>query len=99
MQDASIEVESNIMAVNELRSKADRDRKNGRSETSTSSSTAHPQNDELVRLVKSLAADMEKIKLETRQAYRNTQNVDNKGTFRRPNSVPQILPRDQRGQG
>jgi hypothetical protein len=97
MQDAAIEVESNIMAVNELRSKANRDRKNGRSETLTSSSTAHPQNDELVRLVKSLVADMEKIKLETRQAYRNTQNVDNKGTFRRPNSAPQILPRDQRG--
>jgi ribonuclease HI len=99
MQDASIEVESNIMAVDELRSKADRDRRRGRSETSTSSSAAHPQDDELTKLVKSLSADMEKVKLEARQTYRSTQNVDNRGTFRRPNNAPQILPREPRNRG
>jgi hypothetical protein len=64
MQDATIEVESNIMAVDEIRSKAVRDKRRGRSETLTSSSAAHPQDDELINLVKSLFVDMEKVKLE-----------------------------------
>jgi hypothetical protein len=99
MQDASIEVQSNIMAVDELRSKVDRDRRRGRYETSTSSSVAHPQDDELTKLVKSLSPDMEKVKLEARQTYRNTQNVDNRGTFERPNNAPQTLPREPRNRG
>jgi hypothetical protein len=45
MQDAALEVESNILAVNKLRGKADRDRGKGRSEASTSgSSTCSPSN-------------------------------------------------------
>jgi hypothetical protein len=52
MQDESLEVESNILAVNKLRSKVDRDRRKGRSEASTfGSSAAHPQVDELKILV------------------------------------------------
>jgi hypothetical protein len=39
---------------------------------------------------------MEKLKLEGKQTYRNTQNDDNRGNFRRPNNAPQILPRDLR---
>jgi hypothetical protein len=39
---------------------------------------------------------MEKLKLEGKQSYKNTQNVDNRGNFRRPNNAPQILQRDQR---
>jgi hypothetical protein len=65
MQDATIEVESNIMAVDKLRSKADRDRRKVRSETSTSgSSAAHPQVDEVTKLVKSLSARDGKVKIE-----------------------------------
>jgi hypothetical protein len=97
MRDATIEVESNIMAVDELKSKDDRDKRRGRFETSTSSSTAHPQDVELIKLVKSLSVDMEKVKLEARHAYKSTENTDNRGTFKRPNNSPQILPRDQRG--
>jgi hypothetical protein len=97
MQDATLEVESNILAVDKLRSKADRDRRKGRSEASTSgSSAAHPQVDELTKLVKSLSAEMEKLKFEGKQSYRNPQNVDNRGNFRRPNNSPQIIQRDQR---
>jgi hypothetical protein len=66
MQYAAIEVESNIMEFDELRSKANRDKRRGRYETSTSSSTSHPQDDELIKLVKSLSADMEKVKIEVR---------------------------------
>ena len=42
---------------------------------------------------------MEKVKLEARHTYRSNQNVDNRGTFRRPNNSPQILPREPRNKG
>jgi hypothetical protein len=97
MQDASLEVESNILAADKLRGKSDRDRRKGRVEASTSDSPAvHPQVDELTKLVKSLSVEMEKLKLEGKQNYRNTHNADNKGNFRRPNNAPQVLQRDQR---
>jgi hypothetical protein len=65
MQDAALEVESNILATDKLRSKSDRDRRKGRAEVSTSdSSVAHPRVDELKKLVKSLSAEIEKLKFE-----------------------------------
>ena len=85
MQDASIEVESNVLAADRVRNKADADRRKGRSETSTSgSSVPHPQVDELTKMVKSLSAEMEKMKVEGRQAYKGHQNAENKGGFKRP---------------
>jgi hypothetical protein len=64
MQYESLEVESNIFAVDKLRSKADRDRRKGRSEASASgSSGVHPQVDELAKLVKSMSTEMEKLSL------------------------------------
>jgi hypothetical protein len=48
-------------------------------------------------MVKSLSAEMEKMKVEGRSTYRNPQNIDNIGNFRRLNkNVPQIMPREQR---
>jgi hypothetical protein len=97
MQDVSLEVESNILAVEKFRSKIDKDRIKGRYEASTFvSSVAHPQVDELTKLVKSLSTEMEKLKCEGRKSYRNPQNADNRGNFRRPNNTPQIIQRDQR---
>jgi hypothetical protein len=92
MQDAALEVESNILAADKIRGKYDRDKRKGRAEASTSESfVVHPQVDELTKLVKSLSVEMEKLKLEGKQNYRNTQNVDNRGNFRRPNNSPQVL--------
>jgi ribonuclease HI len=98
MQDVALEVESNVLAVNRLRSKSDRDRGRGRSEASTSgSSIAYPQVDELTKMVKSLSAEMEKMKMEGKPTYKNPQNIENRGNFRRSNNnVPQIMPREQR---
>jgi hypothetical protein len=97
MQDAALEVESNVLEIDRLRNKADRDRGRGRSEASTfGSSASHPQVDELTKMVKSLSAEMEKMKFEGKQGYKAAQNVENKGNFRRPNNTPQILPRDPR---
>jgi hypothetical protein len=97
MQDATLEVESNIFVVDKLRGKSNRDRRKNRVEASTyDSSGVNPQVDELTKLVKSLSAEMEKMKLEGKQNYRNTQNTDNRGNFSRQNNAPQILQRDQR---
>jgi hypothetical protein len=97
MQDAALEVESNIVASDKVRGKSDRDRRKRRTEASTSDShTIHPQVEDLTKLVKSLSTEIEKLKLEGKQTYRNTQNTDNRGKFRRPNNAPQILPIDPR---
>ena len=97
IQDAAIEVEYNILEVDKLRSKADRDKRKGRSEALNSSSfVSPPQMDEMTKLLKSLYARMEKIELEGKQNYKNPQNVDNIGNYKRPNNTPHIIQRDQR---
>jgi len=63
MQDAALKVESNVLEVNKLINKSDKDRGRGKSEASTSgSSAAHPQVNEFTKMVKTLFAEMEKIK-------------------------------------
>jgi hypothetical protein len=98
MQDATLEVESNVLAVDRLRNKADRDKGRGISKASTSSSFAsQPQVDELTKMVKSLSAEMEKMKFEGKQDYKNIPNIDNRGNFMRLNiNAPQIIPRETR---
>ena len=75
MQDVAMEVEYNILEVGKLRGKYDRDIRKGRDEASTSESlVVHPQVDELTKLVKSLSAKMEKLKLEGEtKLYEHTQ--------------------------
>jgi hypothetical protein len=101
MQDASLEVESNILAIDQLKNKTDKYRGRGRSEASTSSSSVAPptppQMDKVTKLLKSLSAIMEKLELEGKQTYINPQNIDNRGNFERMNkNAPQIMPREQR---
>jgi hypothetical protein len=96
MKDEVVEVESNVLAVDRLRNKVVTDKRKGRSEASTSSYfVPHPQVDELTKMVKSLSANMEKMKFEGKQTYKNPQMMDNRGNFKRPyNNVPQIMPRE-----
>jgi hypothetical protein len=97
MQHATLEVESNILAVGKLRSEANRDRRKGSYEASTSSSSVGPpEMDEMTKLLKSLSAKVERLELEGKKSYRNPPNHDNKGNFKRPNNSPQIIQRDQR---
>jgi hypothetical protein len=97
MKDVGLEVESNILVADNIRSKDDRDKRKVRFEASTSGSySSHPQVDELTKLVKLFSIEMEKVKIEARQTYRNTQNDDNRGNFRRPTNSPQTIQRDQR---
>jgi hypothetical protein len=98
MKDEAIEVESNVLAADRLRNKADSDRRKGRLETSTSGpSVPHPQVDELTKMVKSLSTEMERMKVEGRQAYKGPQNVENKEGFRRPNNVTSSTVQRERG--
>jgi hypothetical protein len=88
MQDAAIEVESNVLVADRLRNEADTGRRKGKSEASTSGpSTPHLQVDELTKMVKYLSAEMERMKVERRQAYKGPHSIKNKGVFRRPNNI------------
>jgi hypothetical protein len=97
MHDAAVEVESNILVVDQLRNKADRDVSRRRTEASPSHSSPLPlQTNEVAKVLKSLSTRMEKWELEGKPMYRNPQNTDNRG-FRRPgNNMPQTLPKEQR---
>jgi hypothetical protein len=89
MQDAAMEVEYNILAIDRLRNKVDRDISRKRPEASPSNSSPLPLHmDEVTKVLKLLSARMERWELEGKTMYRNPQNTDNRG-FRRPsNNVP-----------
>jgi uncharacterized small protein (DUF1192 family) len=76
MQDEAIEVESNILAADRLRNKADTDRRKGKSEASTSDSNisgpslSHPQVSELAQVMNFLKEEVERLKVERRQMYK-----------------------------
>jgi hypothetical protein len=97
MKDAAVEVESNILAIDRLRNKADRDISRKRPKASPSNSSPLPlQTDEVTKMIKSLSARMERSELEGKPMYRNPQNTDNRGLKRPNNNVPQALPREKR---
>jgi ribonuclease HI len=89
MQDAAIEVESNMLAVDRLRNKADRNRRKGKSEALTSDSNisgpslSHPQVSELAQVMNFLKEEVERLKVERRQMYKGPQTTENRGGFRR----------------
>jgi hypothetical protein len=98
MKYAAIEVESNVLAANRLRNKANVDRRKGRSKSSTSGPMGtHPQVDELTKMVKSLSAEMERMRVEGRQTYKGPQNAENKGGFRRPNDFTPMNVQREKG--
>jgi hypothetical protein len=98
MQDAAVEVESNILAVNRLRNTGDRTNSKNMPKASSSSSSPLPHRiDETTRMLKSLAAKVERLELEGKPMYRNPQNNDNKGFRRSDNNMPPVFPREQRG--
>jgi uncharacterized small protein (DUF1192 family) len=88
MQDAAIEVESNILAADRLRSQADTDKRKEKSEASTSSpSLSHPQVNELTQVMNFLKEEVERLKVERKKMYKGPQNTKNKGGFKRPNNI------------
>jgi hypothetical protein len=98
MQDAVVEVESNILVVDRLINKVDRDISRKSLEASPSnSSPLSLHTNEVTKVLESLSTRMERWELEGKPMYINPQNTDNRG-FRRPsNNVPRDFPREQRG--
>jgi uncharacterized small protein (DUF1192 family) len=87
MQDAAIEVESNILAADRLRNQADIDRRKEKSEASTSGpSLPHPQVNELTQVMNLLKEEVERLNMERKPMYKGPQNTEDKGGFRRPNN-------------
>jgi uncharacterized small protein (DUF1192 family) len=88
MQDAAIEVESNILVADRMKNKADTDKRKGKSEALTSSpSLPHTQVDELTQMMKFLSEEMERLKVERKQLNKGPQSTENRGGFKRPNNI------------
>jgi hypothetical protein len=101
MQDVAIEVESNILATDKLKSRSDRDRKKQKEELpSSSNTTSDSKMDEMAKMLKTLTAEMARLKMEQKQPSRPAQEggYRNQNQFRRPNNAPQILPRERKNQ-
>jgi hypothetical protein len=100
MQDASLEVESNILASQKR--KGDFDRRRPKSETS-SSSNADPKLDKMAKMLESLTSKISKLKIENKQPVKGRGTYDfagrnpnqNLNNFRRNNHPTQILQREK----
>jgi hypothetical protein len=101
MQEVVIEVESNILTVDKLISRGDRDRKNQKEEIPSSSHTTFDSKmDEMAKMLKTLTSEMAMLKMEQKQPSRPTQEGGNRNQnqFKRPKNVPKILPRERKNQ-
>jgi hypothetical protein len=100
MQDATLEVESNILASQKL--KGTFDRRRPRNEASSSSS-ADPKFDKMDKMIESLTSEISKIKIENKQPVKGRGTYDsigrnpnqNPNNFRRNNQPTQILQREK----
>jgi hypothetical protein len=100
MQDASLEVESNILASQKL--KGNSDRRRPRNEASSSSS-ADPKLDKMAKMLESLTSEISKLKIENKQPVKGRGTYDyagrnpnqNPNNFRRNNQPTQILQREK----
>lgn len=95
MQDVALEVESNIMAAEKLKSQADRRRQRGQASTSSTSSS-DPKLDKMNRIIESLAAKISKLGVEQNSGKTRQQSTfapRNPNPFRRENEQLQIIQR------
>ena len=95
MQDAALEVESNIMAAEKLKSQVDKRRQRGEASHSFAS-YLEPKLDKMTKMIESLAAEISKLKVKqnsgkTRQ--HNTFSPRNPNPFKRANEQLQIIQR------
>jgi len=95
MQDAALEVESNIMATEKLKGNVDRRRKRGKS-----SSSLNPKIDKMTKMIESLASEISKLKVEQHPRKGRVHNTftptnPNPNPYRRANEQLQILQRSK----
>jgi hypothetical protein len=92
MQEATIEVESNILASDRLKTRSDKDKKKQREDSPTSSkpATSDPKLDEMTKTLKDMTSEITKLKWESKQPNRGFQGAGNRNPnqFRMPNDAP-----------
>jgi hypothetical protein len=84
-----------------LKSRSDRDKKKQKEELpSYSNSTSDSKMDEMDKMLKTLTSKMARLNMEQKHTSRPAQEIGyrNPNQFRRPNNVPQILPRERKNQ-
>ena len=89
MQDAALEVESNIMAAEKLKGNVDRSRQRGEP-----SSSLDPRIDKMTKMIESLAYEISKLKVEQHPGkgiVPNTFSPRTPNPYRRANEQLQIL--------
>jgi hypothetical protein len=100
MQEATIEVESNILASDRLKTRSDKEKKKQREDAPTSSNpaTSDPKLEEMTKTLKDLTSEIAKLKWESKQPNRTFQGAGNRNQnqFRRPNDAPQVMQRERR---
>ena len=104
MQEAAIEVESNILAANKLKAeenKGVKEKKKQKEDKQASTSkdfSAEEKLDEMSNLMKHLASKMSKLEVENRPAARRPPGIPNRNLvpFRRPFPPQKSLQRDRR---
>jgi hypothetical protein len=80
MQEVAIEVKSNILVADKLKSKGDRDRKKQKEELPSSShTTSDSKMDEMDKMLKTLTSEMDRLKMEQKQP------ITQEGGYRNPN--------------
>ena len=93
MQDATLEVESNIMAAENLKGHVDWRRQRGES-----SSSSDPKMDKMTKMIESLAFEISKLKVEqhlVKGRIPNTFAPRNPNPYRRANEQLQIMQRSK----
>jgi hypothetical protein len=99
MQEVAIEVESNILASDRLKTRSDKDKKKQREDSpaSSNSATSDPKLDEMTKTLKDLTSEIAKLKWESKHPNRSFQGASsrNKNQFRRSNDAPQIMQRER----
>jgi len=93
MQDATLEVESNIMAAEKLRTHANRRRQRGEA-SSSSTSSSNPKFDKMIKMIDSLAAKISELEVEQnagKTKLPNTFAPRNPNPFKRANEKMQII--------
>jgi len=97
MQEAALEVESNIMAEEKLKCQVDRRRLKGEA-SSSHASTSEPKLDKMTKMIESLATEISKLKVEYALGKTRLQNKfapRNPNPFRKANEHLQIMQRGE----
>lgn len=92
MQDASLEVESNILATHKLKGNVDRRKQ---SDEASSSSNSIPKLDKMAKMLESLTSEMSKLKIENKQPVKGKGSYDytNINPNQNPNNSGEIINR------